>query len=100
MADTKFTPGPWFVGDERSEYGRLQVCAPDIDDSPWIVAEVVLGAGYKVEPEHANAALIAAASEMYQAIVDLTEIVDSTHPSAPAYLDEARAVLTKARGGK
>jgi len=92
MSDTKFTPGPWRTALTKGNF--------IFDCEGNQVAETLGTYVSDYGRMEANATLIAAAPDMYQVVVDLIEIVDASHPSAPAYLDEARAALTKARGGK
>lgn len=65
MSETKFTPGPWQVG--KSIY---QSQARVVAEKGGRVADVF---AYEEDQAHANAALIAAAPEMYEALADIAE---------------------------
>ena len=94
---TSYTPGPWEWDD----------CVWDYDpeeQAPWLVQKctqrpVLLG---EVYCEKANAHLIAAAPELYEALDGLLSELDSTPEidlsSWGISTDDARAALAKARG--
>lgn len=106
MTKPTFTPGPWKVeedGDESVVVGTSPVSSP-------IVAWVNTTKGTETQPgccgnPEANANLIAAAPELYEALETLLK-----HHSGPQPVDneafetvakdveQARAVLAKARG--
>jgi hypothetical protein len=86
-----FTPGPWgiFEKDERvvvavGQIGEDDICEP-LGDTP--------------EQAEANAYLIAAAPELYEAVLDLLMTDDGDLPSSHAVaVVRAKSVLAKARG--
>ena len=80
MKDTKFTPGPWGVNT-----GGEVVC--DVNDFQWVMAQS------RGDDDLANAHLIAAAPELYEALADLVQAFDGEPGWGPA-----RAALAKARG--
>ena len=98
MADTSFTPGPWavdYIDGENCIYWELYAIPDD-----WALADIH-GTGGKMN-DAANAALIAAAPELYAAlenIVDGYSLVDfGVYTEEGGYIAQARAVLAKARG--
>lgn len=92
--NTTHTPGPWSVGGSAGLVNQISIL-------PCI--GVVYGAGDEIK---ANAALIAAAPDMYEALKDLVddicdrEDVDSPscNPGRKSAVKWARAALAKARG--
>ncbi len=108
MSDTKFTPGPWVAMNGRSDiFGPLGGDSGDgwkADDTDgWKVAEVgsymTLSEGQDTELgeecRQANARLIAAAPELYEALASI-ENDDGSIPQA--IWDMRNAALAKARG--
>lgn len=71
---TQFTPGPWHVN------------SPYIEDQHGTIAKVM-------RPED-NAALIAAAPDLFEALEEVIRISDRKH----AAWDKAKAALAKAKG--
>lgn len=110
MKETKFTKGPWFLGEQNSHCG--------ISITPHgnqIIATVYLGmvtSRAKRGDEHfslpenanavANANLIAAAPELYEALVTASTlyqiIIGMGRTEYKELLDHANSVLSKARG--
>lgn len=108
------TPGPWSITSDDG--GDLYITAPDVTDleSPWNIAIAVGACGYRDDPRTgctaANARLIAAAPEMYEALKPLAEceiietdagLADSDSARYFITMGEiraARAALRKARG--
>ena len=96
MSDIKFTPGPWFIVGSIPEEGS---------DCFWIKAQphpamrgftkdIATADGYQDDPERAaNAHLIAAAPDMYEALADIVHDFEG-HPG----FGPARAALAKAEG--
>jgi hypothetical protein len=116
MSDTKFTPGPWewcFMDRPLSEIGEyVQSC---VTNSPGKQFHFICGAhpdGGEADVCHvgngptseANARLIAAAPEMFEALKNLLMIVEvgidtgtfELAGSLAAYPADARAALAKA----
>jgi hypothetical protein len=60
------TPGPWTVDPEPNKAGNLEVCVGD-------EAITYVGCGWSPEVQ-ANARLIAAAPEMYEALMQIAEL--------------------------
>ena len=98
MTDAKFTPGPWVAhetGRARSGLPEHEIHWSDIGEC---VAEVVHGA--------ANADLISAAPELYEALeIILADYLDASdewdkenQEYATTVIDQSRAALAKARG--
>lgn len=88
-AKTTHTPGPWFI--DPYQRGAFYIGGKGVD----ILAEVpLIDSDDTPLPAAANAALIAAAPELYEA---LKAMVDApTIPSAEMY-EAARAALAKAK---
>ena len=93
---SKHTPGPWYVGNEDRHD------QPQVLTLPGELIAVITHECVKQPPElQANAALIAAAPDLYKA---LKECADALHDIATGkggwaweeVLDTARAALTKA----
>lgn len=101
MGDAKHTPGPWVVGPVHDA-----VCAEPDRDGWTVVASnphprSPRGASLRRQWE-ANARLIAAAPELYEALSALSEEVDIPDfctPELRARLDRAHAALAKASQG-
>jgi ATP-dependent phosphoenolpyruvate carboxykinase len=68
--ESKHTPGPWYVDTTDKEY-PYSICQDN--EHGWGIAEVKTFA--PVGSDKANAALIAAAPEMYEALVDAARLV-------------------------
>ena len=109
MSEVKFTPGPWCVFEDirtdKNPYGR--------DSEEYIAGFNIESGNYEVvgcdgisggsDIERANAHLIAAAPELYEALEEmsscLSDIISGNDWGAvEEYLDDARAALAKARG--
>ena len=95
---TQFTPGPWHIKPEHPYriHGHNK-------DAPYsvVIAETC---GYKLMRER-NAALIAAAPDMFEALQELLKQIGAWFPgSIPAQLagaaEQARTALQKANGGE
>jgi hypothetical protein len=103
MNTPKFTKGPWTVAglaiyeadhwkDGNNLGGRLLYVAPDEDHRP--------DAEFEDEELEANARLIAAAPELYEALESAMKTAEfEKHPFRPWH-DRARAALAKAIGGE
>ena len=105
MSETKFTPGPWFVdadfyvygGDGRKNQGEYF----DGVEFP-LVCDVESDSRDRTENK-ANAALIAAAPEMYEFIRWIRSVqgqcaIMKWRKFLPEILDKADEILHKARG--
>lgn len=96
MSETKFTPGPWRAG--KSIY---QSQARVVAEKGGRVADVF---AYEEDQAHANAALIAAAPEMFEALAEAVEKYGKSGgpwnvPSEPgSWIAKAKEALKKARG--
>lgn len=111
----KFTPGPWVLTGVSQDDGSISIGSKS---ERVVIARVTNAASFRdfivgalsrgggsLEPsdattQYANADLIKASPDLYQSVLDLLDIVDTSHPSAPAFIDEARAALRKAEGGE
>lgn len=99
MSETKFTPGPW---EAVSFNGNSLVVTELIVNEKEAIALL----GTCGEKEQANAHLIAAAPDMYEALE--AAVSEYGKPGGPwnvpsepgTWIDKARAALAKARGEK
>ncbi len=92
MSEPKFTPGPWSV--EGRYVGRM--VGGEIDTC---IAECFNHLSIDRHNAKANAYLIAAAPELYEALEKLEGWFDSdSKEGADKYLTEAKAARAKARG--
>lgn len=104
MSETRFTPGPWqskralMPADGEYDYGISAV----VDGSKRCIAETFGRASANVRPNaEANAALIAAAPDLYTALERIVASVargQSGDVCQTFDFDDARAALAKARG--
>ena len=97
MSEAKFTKGPW-----KATYDSQLQTAIEIYNTEDRVMVAVLPDRGTVEamPEiEANADLIAAAPDMYEALEEVWRILDSTMPlSRDNRADRIKRILCKARG--
>jgi len=107
MNETKFTPGPWKAIRDPLHYGSLStVYAGSTEEKAGIGAQMLVQVGGWSNPteQEANAHLIAAAPELYEALEEIIQDVqqtstgDITGTGCWEALDKARAALAKARG--
>lgn len=95
MTDTKFTPGPWEVKEEGEKWLW-------VGPASWVkrICRVVLYNGTERE-DKANAHLIAAAPDLYDAL-ERAEYMLRQYGMRPEFYrevaSEARSALAKARG--
>ncbi len=100
MSETKFTPGPWKVD---PKYSR-DIQAPDGLDVATCCLSILNRKVTTEEESIANAALIAAAPDMYEALE--AAILEYGKPGGPwnvpsspgTWIDKAKAAIVKARG--
>lgn len=93
--NTKFTKGPWFVEQtiERDDV-FLDICAEDSS----VVSDVGVN-GATEEQRRANAALIASAPELYEALEQIAALyIDDRSSAMHKALCIANKALKKARG--
>ena len=94
MADTKFTPGPWELRTDRSEY-RIYARGQNVSgvaariNTDWPFPE-------QQAEQRANAHLIAAAPELYEALQDVLGLIPLEFEESPL-VAFAKATLAKAR---
>lgn len=100
MAETKFTPGPWFTtskkpwricADEGVIIGQAGMPPRRMHKAAWEAAR---------EVSHANAALIAAAPDLYDALVEILEYEGGAESALDDeyVMERAELALDKARG--
>ncbi len=102
-ACARFTPGPWSVPSNLSAcpetgavFYTISSDAEDVEYGDTGIAEVPIGAFKFRDPRRvANAHLIAAAPELYEAVAEHLHAYDT---GAKCCLDNLRAALAKARG--
>tara|TARA_B100000678_G_scaffold211521_1_gene179081 strand:- start:318 stop:647 length:330 start_codon:yes stop_codon:yes gene_type:complete len=76
MSETKFTPGPWFAHDDHPQHACYHIAPADYwhDELATIYSPG--------DPEaDANASLIAAAPELYEALAAFERVVDLWLPA-------------------
>jgi hypothetical protein len=87
MSEAKFTKGPWVIS--RRSSGLFEEIGP-------LSADDYAGASW-LDISSADAALISAAPDLYEALNELTDWAD-TYAMGHTVTDNARAALAKARG--
>ena len=88
MASDSITPGAWEV---NTWGGLIEIQQADPDG----VSLATMTAGTKADAE-----LMAAAPELYRALISILEIGkrDMSNPKYDGYFDDARAAIAKAKG--
>ena len=86
---TQHTPGPWVTDNGHAERDGIQVWDTV---HGWIIADVVNDQHDNAE---ANAALIAAAPDMRQALLDLVNWYDMDEGDLQPIMNAARVVLAR-----
>lgn len=99
MADTKFTPGRWIAAQKHSSKVGLPVVASPHGRSIASVTFFGLGENFKNHDDesYANAHLIAAAPELYEALEDVLGLIKPEFEQSPM-VSFAKAALANARG--
>ena len=106
--EKNWTPGPWSI---EQDDGRLSILAPAPHNLVYVIAERI---GGQVRPDangrftdrsevNANASLLLAAPDLYEALLDVCTSNDEVaHPQWKGSPNEiaARAALAKARGAQ
>ena len=92
------TPGPWATHKTEGNGGnipdRLEIVGPEEGRKRSLIASIY---GFKLPEGQANARLIAAAPELYEALVNLMDFLFHGKKDRQMIL-RARAALAKARG--
>ena len=105
MTETKFAPGPWVTGERTNGYRKIDTYGSQHADPHYGLAKVVVeidGEPYK--RGEANAALIAAAPDLYEALADIMgnekfhTMIGGNPIAVEALMTRAYAALAKARG--
>lgn len=95
MSESKHTKGPWIA--KKASHGPV-----DIFDSMGRDVVTVYGGGVGLEFQEANARLIAAAPEMYEALKLALEYWEHRQQRyknrSPVWVQNARAALAKSEG--
>lgn len=94
MADTKFTAGPWEAFN-RDNY--QSIFAKGYERTICVVESYSKGFGHDRDERDANAHLIAAAPELYEALEDVIGLIPLEFEQSPM-VSFAKAALAKARG--
>lgn len=101
MADGKWTPGPWTArraaapNDGEYDYG----IGAEVDGRLQCIAEAFGRCGVtSFPPAEANANLIAAAPDLYEALVEARERMVGSSPGLKALIAKTDAALSRARG--
>ena len=95
MSEAKFTKGPWKVVDNGH---FLQISFP-WENNPNVIDRYCRSVADIHNNDIANANLIAAAPDMYEALEEVWRILDSTMPlSRDNRADRIKRILCKARG--
>ena len=96
-----YTPGPWSIYETAGNGGnipaRMEVVAPESERAKRLIANVY---GFKLPAGRANARLIAAAPELYEALEAAYMVLTSQKIRLEEHADAvtlARAALAKAR---
>lgn len=99
MSEAKFTKGRWVAAQKHSSKVGLPVVASPHGRSIASVTFFGLGENFKSHDDesYANAHLIAAAPELYEALKDILGIIPPDYEESPM-VAFAKAALTKARG--
>lgn len=101
---SKHTPGPWVMLQEECDKPYIRIRGSQIGDR-YKIANVITPIYENVHEREAketraNAALIAAAPELLNALVLMTETFLDDGKSEQLAMDAARAAISKATGGK
>ena len=92
------TPGPWATHKTEGNGGnipdRLEIVGPEEGRKRSLIASIY---GFKLPEGQANARLIAAAPELYEALESLIDFLFHEKKNRQAIL-RAKAALAKARG--
>ena len=102
MSDSKHTPGPWSVYDQRHLFTNYEGSARLIAGDIWIACVHGSHVGPQSKEEaDANISLIAAAPELLEAAINVAQWWDSDNkisPKASGVIDRLRAAINKAKG--
>lgn len=92
--EKRWTPGPWVIERYKEPYTSV------IDDISIVADGLILAKlGKELSTEHtANANLIGAAPDLYNALEQLRLAVIYTDSIASIYIEDAEEALAKARG--
>ena len=96
MSAPKWTPGPWGVGVPNDKtYADI-----GIHSSEWVIADMCKDVCKLTVNQRANARLIAAAPDLYEALVLAEDRIESERSPGEwdPLLREIRAAIAKARG--
>lgn len=98
MSETKFTPGPWVYRSKTREIGTVDKSDTQSYGMLLVVAYID---GFDHEEHEANAHLIAAAPDLYDALQNLLSRLANDADGHAWFMDEQEAsiiALAKARG--
>lgn len=95
MSNSKHTPGPWYVGETRCIYSKLQT----VDGT--YVEPLIAQCTKLTTSADANAALIAAAPEMLEALERIEVMLQSNKDAESDFLlTLIQPAISKAKGGE
>lgn len=97
MSAPQFTPGPWLADPVVPNAKRAFYIVGNLDGNNATVDIGTVGPTLSPRAE-ANARLIAAAPELYEALDALVGFARNNATVGQAYVDDAEAALAKARG--
>lgn len=107
MSDNKFTPGPWRLSMESKRIIKKDFSAIGSNDGFLIASSMGRDdSGFYASDDEAdaNALLIAAAPDLYEAATDALNVLDRSMDKPPSHnqimavLEKLSAALAKARG--
>ncbi len=90
-----FTPAPWWIHEYKDDEGRTVVLTGECADMGIITIE-----GYDEEMEKANAKLIAAAPDLYEACKEFVRKCENGQAKSVRSYAQMKAAIEKVEGGK
>ena len=102
MNVSKHTPGPWLFNDNSKHWAThpFSVTVRKRGVHAVAVANIPARATIELSEAKANAQLIAAAPDLLKALEKIVALEHYRHGYHPAWTDQARAAIAKARGEK
>jgi hypothetical protein len=94
MSNTPHTPAPWSINDWPQANADIAIGAVGTP----LIARVLLR-DVSINEQQANAAMIAAAPDLLDALQKIVATEHERHGYHPVWTDQARAAIAKATGG-